>query len=217
MSRSDCAWLATTIVMIGAVTDAPAQLTARNEKPPAVADTIASPCGGDCDGDGSVDVSELTAAIGIGLGSGSIETCQSADEDSSGTVDVGELVVAVQHALEGCPETGALFVIRACASPDDPDGQTFHALIRDPAVIAQADDLVGAGQQQILSGTLLAEDGGFNAPWSWHLHPDTIGFSDFTIELCDGCPSFVEADLDYWLERVGTYCPWSTEVVERER
>jgi hypothetical protein len=175
-------------------------------------------CAGDCDGDGEVTVNELVTAVGIGLAVRPIEACPPADVDSSGTVEVGELVRAVRAALEGCPsDSGALFLIRACASPDDPDGQTFHILIRDPAVVAEAESLVGAGHQKIVSGPLRPGDGGFNSPWSWHLDPDAIGFADFTIELCDGCPEFVESDLDYWLGTVGQYCPWTTEVVARER
>ena len=175
-------------------------------------------CGGDCDGDAQVTVNELVVAVGIVLEVRPIERCQAADHDSSGTVEVNELVRAVRHVLEGCPtDGGAVFTIRACAAAEDPDGQTFRALIRDPQVIAEAESLIGAGEGRILSGGLLAGDGGFNGPWSWHLDPDTITFSDFTIELCDGCPMFVEEDLDYWLEVVRQYCPWSTEVVARER
>ena len=37
-----------------------------------------------------------------------------------------------------------------------------------------------------------------------------------SIELCDGCPSFVESDLDYWIDVVSSYCPWSSEVMARE-
>jgi len=34
--------------------------------------------------------------------------------------------------------------------------------------------------------------------WSWHVS-EFLGFGDATIELIDGTPSQVEADLDYWL------------------
>lgn len=183
-----------------------------------VAAGTSSSCAGDCDGDGQVGVSELVTGVSIALGSGSLEECSAIDSDSSGVVDVSDLIRAINGALDGCPDpSGALFTIRACASEENPEGQIFHALIRDPAVIAEAESLIGAGNQKILSGRLLAGDGGFNAPWSWHLDPDAIGFAEVTIELCDGCPAFVEEELDYWLNTVGTYCPWTTEVVARER
>jgi len=37
--------------------------------------------------------------------------------------------------------------------------------------------------------------------------------AEVSIELCDGTPSFVEENLDYWLDTVHTYCPWSSKVV----
>ncbi|WP_251857665.1 hypothetical protein [Herbiconiux sp. L3-i23] len=52
-------------------------------------------------------------------------------------------------------------------------------------------------------------DGGVNSPWSWHIDPDSLEFADFTTEVCDGLPSFVE---DETLTS-DTYCPWLTEVV----
>jgi len=176
-------------------------------------------CAGDCDSDGAVAVNELVAGVGIALGSSALATCPAADGDFSGVVEITDLVRAVQHALDGCPPVGegALFRIRACAHEGNPDGQIFRALIRDPAVVAEAEALVGVGHRKILSGRLLRGDGGFNAPWSWNLDPDAVGFAEFTIELCDGCPAFVEEELDYWLGTVRTYCPWSTEVLERER
>lgn len=105
----------------------------------------------------------------------------------------------------------AVFVIAAC------EDQPFRVLIRDPDVIAEAEDLIGAGQQQVVTGELRRGDGGFNAPYNWHLDPETVAFADATIELCDGCPERIEDDLDYWIEDVGRFCPWTTRVVKRER
>jgi hypothetical protein len=39
-----------------------------------------------------------------------------------------------------------------------------------------------------------------------------VSFADATIEVCDGLPSFVEADKDHWLNTVGEFCPWSAIV-----
>jgi len=38
--------------------------------------------------------------------------------------------------------------------------------------------------------------------------------AEFTIELCDGMPGFVESELDYWLDTVKSYCPWSAKLIE---
>ena len=60
-------------------------------------------------------------------------------------------------------------------------------------------------------GPLLPGDGGFNAPWTWHLDPDRVDMTEAAIEVCDGAPSYVEAHrADY--EAVG-YCPWGAAVV----
>ena len=51
-------------------------------------------------------------------------------------------------------------------------------------------------------------------PWSWHL-TRFDGFSDIAIELCDGWPSFVEADVPGWIANTnGEICFWSYTVVE---
>ena len=115
-------------------------------------------------------------------------------------------------------EEGALFLVRACAGSDESAaGQTFHVLVRDPGVIAEARQLINSGEQRIINGRLRRGDGGFNEPWAWHIDPDSISFADFTIELCDGCPGHIEDDLDYWVDTVKNYCPWSTEIISRER
>jgi hypothetical protein len=110
----------------------------------------------------------------------------------------------------------AVFVVRACADGGS-GGELFRILVRDPHLIAQATALVGAGHRKIVTGPLRSGDGGFNTPWRWHLAPESLDFVDLTIELCDGCPHDLEADLSYWLGTVGRYCPWSSEIMARER
>jgi len=48
---------------------------------------------------------------------------------------------------------------------------------------------------------------------SWHIDPRTLDFPDFTIQVCDGLPSYVE-------DRTVTspdYCPWSAKVIKIDR
>lgn len=64
-------------------------------------------------------------------------------------------------------------------------------------------------------GPLIPGDGGFNAPWSWHLDPDRVDMTELAVEVCDGTPSYVEAHrADF--EAVG-YCPWAGRVVAIRR
>ncbi len=108
------------------------------------------------------------------------------------------------------PDGGAIFVIEVV-------DEEFKIRLEDPATIAQARRILsGQEPQKIVIGRLAAGDGGFNTGWSWHLLPGETEFAEAAIELCDGKPSFVEEDLDYWLNTVQYYCPWSARVVSEE-
>ncbi len=60
------------------------------------------PCAGDCDGDGTVMISELIILVRIALGEAALEDCPGADRDSDGNVRISELIQAVERALFGC-------------------------------------------------------------------------------------------------------------------
>jgi len=105
--------------------------------------------------------------------------------------------------------SGWLFVV-------DVNGEKFKVLVKDPAIADILRSLLRGERSGIVIGELRAGDGGFNKPWSWHLDPDTVEVADATIELCDGMPSFVESELNYWLNVVKRYCPWNGKVVAEE-
>jgi hypothetical protein len=107
----------------------------------------------------------------------------------------------------------AVFLVRSSAA----SGETFHILLRDPRLITEVAALVGRGNRKIVNGELRRGNGGFNQPWSWHLAPETVHLADATIELCDGRPSDVEGDIAYWVDVVGRFCPWGSEIVARVR
>jgi hypothetical protein len=89
------------------------------------------------------------------------------------------------------------------------EDERFKVEVRTADLVAHAQELL-AGQDvpSIPVGTVVRDDPGPNAPWSWHLDPATIRFADATIEGCDALPSEVAADLDG-----NRYCPWSATVV----
>jgi hypothetical protein len=35
--------------------------------------------------------------------------------------------------------------------------------------------------------------------------------AEATIDLCDGLPSYVEENVDEFVENVGRYCPWAAK------
>ena len=95
-------------------------------------------------------------------------------------------------------------------------GEQFRIRVADTMQVRLFDERRASGVEGVINGPLLAGDGGFNAPWSWHLDPELVSVVDVAIELCDGRPSLVEADLAYWFGSVGQFCPWGAKVVSRE-
>ena len=74
----------------------------------------------------------------------------------------------------------------------------------------------GESQARIPSGRLVRGSVTYNRPWSWHIDPEDIHMAEVTIKLCDGTPSQVEANLDYWIDTVQRFCPWNASIVKIE-
>lgn len=51
-----------------------------------------------------------------------------------------------------------------------------------------------------------------NEGWSWYHVPNEWDLADFSIEVCDGNPDYVEENLDEFI-RIGSYCPWGSRVL----
>ncbi len=71
----------------------------------------------------------------------------------------------------------------------------------------------GESHATIPSGRIVRGSVPYNKPWSWHIDSEDVGMAEVTIELCNGKPSQVEADLDYWVDTVQRFCPWSAKIV----
>jgi hypothetical protein len=98
----------------------------------------------------------------------------------------------------------------------DVAGQRFKAWVTNKTAI----DQVLAIQQGRTTATIPVArilrgpgQAAHNAPYHWHMDPDNIEFADAAIEVCDGTPSFVESHIDYFVDVVKTYCPWSAKLV----
>jgi len=63
----------------------------------------ATVCGGDCNGDGRVEIAELVRAVQIALNVDDASVCGAADSNADEMVAVDDLVRAVSNALAGCP------------------------------------------------------------------------------------------------------------------
>jgi hypothetical protein len=108
------------------------------------------------------------------------------------------------------PEGGARFELEV-------SGERFVVHVEGASQIAALEARMTSGEEGVVNGEILSGDGGFNAPWKWHMVPSTVHTADMAIELCDGRPSLVEADLEYWLGTVKRFCPWGAKVVRRIR
>ena len=99
----------------------------------------------------------------------------------------------------------------------DVQGERFTAWITKSNAIQQVLDLkAGKSKASIPSSIILKGPGesDFNAPWNWHMSPEDIGMTEFSIELCDGKPSDVQGNLNYWLNTVKRFCPWRAMLVD---
>lgn len=124
-------------------------------------------------------------------------------------------LLAAVVVFSGCedstgPEDGALFKVQV-------NDEYFHVLVETDAQIAALEARLESGEEAVINGEIEAGDGGFNAPWSWHMVPATVHTPDAAIEVCDGWPGFVEQELEYFLGTVERFCPWGAKVVERIR
>lgn len=113
------------------------------------------------------------------------------------------------------------FGVTACASPTEPTpvaefivdvgGEQFVVRTSDAESIQLAEEHLQGRNQRFPLGSLRAGNGGFNAPWTWHLDAATVRFVEAAIEICDGRPSYVEAHQSDF----PTYCPWAARVIAR--
>jgi len=62
----------------------------------------ASPCVGDCNGNGQVTVDEILTMVNIALGNTPVTTCEAGDANHDGEITVDEILTAVNNALNGC-------------------------------------------------------------------------------------------------------------------
>ncbi len=115
------------------------------------------------------------------------------------------------------------------ASPASPAYFTVHDLdngtqlsfvieIANPAIVQQARALltIPESERPHVQGTVVKAPAGFNAPWGFHVDPVSIGFFEFSTEVCDASAQLVQDNL----AEVGAaflpgnhWCPWNSTIV----
>jgi hypothetical protein len=93
--------------------------------------------------------------------------------------------------------------------------EDFLARTADPTVIAEAKAqlaLPEGGRRRHITGPIQRITMGQNLGWSWQHIDSEWQFAQISVEVCDARPSYVEANLDDWLRKVGRFCPWSCHI-----
>lgn len=108
-------------------------------------------------------------------------------------------------------EFGVLATFQVGGSPNE----RFTVLITNEETIRQIKAFNrGQSNENIPNGIVVRGAVSYNKPWSWHIDPESIHMAFSTIEIQDGLPSFVEAELDVWAG--GYYGPWSARLISME-
>jgi hypothetical protein len=84
--------------------------------------------------------------------------------------------------------------------------ETFRTYVNLPADIARVRAAIRAGAPAGIPAGRIYRGTRENRGHTWHLR--NVRLAEVTIELCDGRPSDLDGDLDYWLGTVKRYCPW---------
>jgi len=93
--------------------------------------------------------------------------------------------------------------------------EEYSIFITNPETIEQVYALQrGESNANIPIGLVRRGAVSYNQPWSWHIDSEDISMVEMTIELSDGLPSYLEEDLDYWVDTVKYFSPWSAKLIE---
>ncbi|WP_234567142.1 BP74-related protein [Rhodohalobacter sp. 614A] len=99
---------------------------------------------------------------------------------------------------------------------NDDISYTIVAKTSEPEVISAIEDELQKPfdeRNMHINGEIARGNEGYNSDWSWHFIENQWSLAEISTEVCDGRPGFVEDDLDYWVDQVGNFCPWSAHVV----
>jgi hypothetical protein len=99
---------------------------------------------------------------------------------------------------------------------EENSGETFVAATADSLALAQVEAQLArppAERTKLIIGPIERGDGLYPDGYPWHFVPDAWRLADLATEVCDGRPSYVSAHVDYFVDKVGRYCPFGSRVV----
>jgi hypothetical protein len=135
------------------------------------------------------------------------------------------LMLCVVALLAGCPQpVDTTYFLVSLA--DDIYSDSYVLPLDTPADVAHARALangfttsepivvarIAPGQPDGYTNLDIA---GTGLPWSWHVN-EFVGFTDATIEIYDGSPTFVEDNFDWWMQNTDGYIGFWNYTVTRE-
>ncbi len=95
--------------------------------------------------------------------------------------------------------------------------QNFIAATSDSTLISYLEGQLALPEKDRnlhIDGSIAEGNDGYNKCWSWHFIVGKWQLVQISIELCDGISSDVEANPDYWINTVKSFCPWSSYVLK---
>lgn len=125
--------------------------------------------------------------------------------------------------------TCMLLFLSACGTGNDDDDTRYYRFTHQSDDIEYSfvaktsnSDVIASVEEELekpfderrmhINGVIERGTEEYNDNWSWHFEENEWALAEISTEVCDGRPSFVEEDLDYWVEQVGRFCPWSSRV-----
>lgn len=123
---------------------------------------------------------------------------------------------ATDVLLQGCEVSGPRVLARGALATFNVNGEIFQVWVTNPSAVRDMRILARGGEApSIPVGRVLRGPGraSHNVPYTWHLDPRTVEMADFTTEVCDAEPSYVEANREEFVENVRYYCPWSARLI----
>jgi hypothetical protein len=134
---------------------------------------LSPPCGGDCDGKGSVTVDDILTMVNIALGNALVSQCDPGDANGDHQITVDEILTAVNNALNGCPVhiSGAI--------------RYYGSGVPVPGVVVDLVELTGAAT--LSAQTDANGQFAFDAvsAGSWQVQPAKMGGADGAISALD--------------------------------
>ncbi len=189
--------------------------------------------------DGLESYADLAAWRASGHGLQALQTAARLEQPAEGLFGVaadspargaGSTAHGSEHDLDGTPRAspptiGAFEATAASfAEPkrflfglhSDPGGaQDFVATTREVALVNELRAQLALPMEartRFVNGPIERGGHGHNLAWNWHFLPGQWTLTDSAIELCDGTPAMLQADLAYSVDVVAQFCPWDAYV-----